>query len=1089
MNKNIKKLLLISVFILAVTGLLFLTYPYINTTADRDIPFDDNEPDMPSFLKTNMSKEQFMLLRAGNIALLRGLDTAKPDSRPKAIAKLEKSELELAEKRLETNEPSAAWRPIGPAPIPVSSSTAYSGRVSAIAVHPTNPNIVYVGAAQGGVYRTLDGGATWTPLMDSARSLAIGSITVSPSDPTTVFVGTGEAAFSGDSFFGVGVYRITNADTSPTLSGPLNVGTGGNDVFTGRSISRIVVHPTNPNFLFLTTTSGTAGIGGGSNGFILPSAGVFRTTNALAASPTFEKLTIQGTLSTSRSVVDAAIEPGNPARLVIAVVGSGNDGGIYLSTNALDPVPTFTRSLQTGDGSNAGRAELAVNKVGGVTTVYAASGTANGTLFKSVDGGATFVQAIANTFCNPQCFYDIAVAVDPNDANKVYLGGSPALVFGRSLNGGTSFTNSSTGLHVDTQAFGISPSNPNIMYFGSDGGIWKTDDLSATPIVWKTLNNTTFSATQFQSIALHPTNRHYTLGGTQDNGTQFFAVDGSTWVRSDGGDGGYTVIDQNATDTTNITAYHTYFNSTGSQIGFARSTVGDATTGDPLWSNFYGCGGGAANGISCSDSTLFYAPMVRGPGNPNTLYFGTNRLYRSADKGTTMTDVSGTLPATVSSIGIAPQNDDIRLVGTINGKVFLSTTAAATTMTDITGAIPPRFVGRIAIDPNNNNIAYVTLTGYGISSHVWKTTNLLSGTPIWISSGNGIPDVPTNTFAIDPADSQQLFAGTDIGVFRSTDGGASWQPFSEGLPRVAVFGMEIQPVHRILKIATHGRGMYEMSIGGPTFVPNATKFDFDGDGKSDVSVYRPDGGNWYLLQSQNGFTGAQFGTADDKIVPADYDGDGKTDLAVYRAGIWYLLRTTAGFTGISFGAPEDIPQPADFDGDGKAELAVWRPSNGTWYVFNLVGNRFNAVQFGAGTDKPVASDYDGDGKADYAVFRPSNGTWYLNRSQAGFTGVQFGDAQDRPVPADYDGDGKTDVAVFRPSNGTWYLNRSQVGFTGVQFGISTDSPAPADYDGDGSADVAVFRGGVWYLQQTRAGFTGISFGVNTDKPVPNAFVP
>ena len=279
------------------------------------------------------------------------------------------------------------------------------------------------------------------------------------------------------------------------------------------------------------------------------------------------------------------------------------------------------------------------------------------------------------------------------------------------------------------------------------------------------------------------------------------------------------------------------------------------------------------------------------------------------------------------------------------------------------------------------------------------------------------------------------------------------------------------------------------SIGKCLLRTSRTPFDFDGDGKSDISVFRPSNGAWYLQQSASGFTGSQFGISTDKLVPADYDGDGKTDIAVYRAGIWYLQRSAAGFTGISFGDSGDIPQPADFDGDGKAEIAVFRPSNGTWYVLNLATNQFNAYQFGASTDKPVVGDYDGDGKADYAVYRPSNGTWYLQRSSAGFTGMQFGDSNDKPVAADYDGDGKTDIAVFRPSNGTWYLQRSQFGFTGVQFGISTDLPTPADYDGDGKADIAVFRTGTWYLLRSTSGFTGVQFGAATDKPVPNAIVP
>ncbi len=263
-----------------------------------------------------------------------------------------------------------------------------------------------------------------------------------------------------------------------------------------------------------------------------------------------------------------------------------------------------------------------------------------------------------------------------------------------------------------------------------------------------------------------------------------------------------------------------------------------------------------------------------------------------------------------------------------------------------------------------------------------------------------------------------------------------------------------------------------------------TRFDFDGDGRSDISVFRPSNGEWQLNQSTNGFYATQFGLSTDKITPADFDGDGRTDIAVYRDGFWYWLNSSNGsFQAAQFGQAGDIPVPFDYTGDGRAELAVYR--SGFWYTLNLANNQFNAVQFGNATDKPVPADYDGDGRADYAVYR--DGIWYLLQSTQGFGAIQFGLPTDKLVPADYDGDGKTDAAVFR--EGVWYLLGSQTGFTAFQFGFASDIPAPADYDGDGKSDAAVYRDGIWYLRQSASGFSGVQFGLTNDTPIPAAYLP
>ncbi len=780
-----------------------------NTQAadQEDEAEDGSDPDMPTFrhgnIKVGMDEETYLKLRTEHIMRLRGLsDPSKvdPHARANAIRVMEQQEARQAQEMKarsgarDTGPPPSGttWTEIGPSPIPNGQTSPIfdpagefpvSGRVTAIAVHPSNSNILYVGAAQGGVYRSLDGGATWTPLMDGALSLTIGAIAISPSNPSTIFVGTGESNFSGDSFFGVGVYRIDNADTTPVLVGPLNKNGSNADIMTGRGISKILVDPSDGNNIFVSTATALGGIAG----VAFPGApprGLYRSTNALsdAGSVTFTRLDLvnPGTNGPDHRVTDLVFEPGNANNLLAVLANNGgpSDGGVYRTTNALDPTPanvTFTRTLAFPFPPFT-VAKLAINKVGSVVTVLVGSGQGNGTLRESIDGGVTWPTTLtaANTFCGGQCSYDSPVAIDPGNASIIFTGGpGNPRILRKSTNGGTTFTNVGTMLHADTHAIVFDPSNTTVMYTGDDGGIFKSTDSGNT---WTSLNNSTFRATQFQSLSLHPRDREFMIGGTQDNGTEFRKPD-SSWTRADFGDGGFALVDQSATDTTTVTMYHTYFNQTNNLIGFARTLTAPcadegnwAFLGPFATNNTPVCDGSPNtifNGLVLSDPVLFYAPMALGPGTPNTVYYGTNKLYRSLNRGATMTAMSQALATPISAIGISAQNDNVRIVGLAGGGVFATTTGSST-LTNVTGPIPGCYAARTVIDPNNVDTAYVTLSCFGLPAgqHVWKTTNLSGAPPTWIASGSGIPDVPTNAFVIDPRDSTSLYAGTDIGVYR-----------------------------------------------------------------------------------------------------------------------------------------------------------------------------------------------------------------------------------------------------------------------------------------------------------------------------------
>lgn len=275
---------------------------------------------------------------------------------------------------------------------------------------------------------------------------------------------------------------------------------------------------------------------------------------------------------------------------------------------------------------------------------------------------------------------------------------------------------------------------------------------------------------------------------------------------------------------------------------------------------------------------------------------------------------------------------------------------------------------------------------------------------------------------------------------------------------------------------------------------SAVRADFDGDGKTDPSIFRPSDGGWWILGSTAGVSSVTWGFGTDLLTPADYDGDGKTDVAVYRPGnspssSFYILRSNGFvFEARNWGLADDVPVVADYDGDSLADAAVFRPSTGAWYVLGTTSGFVGQI-WGQNGDVPVTGDFDGDTKADFTVIR--DGYWLtLNSQDQSFTATPWGFTTDKPVPADYDGDGKLDIAIFRPSDGAWWIKQSSDGGIVSQiWGQSGDIPVPGRYDGDNKYDIAVYRGGYWYTRNSSGTDGYYWFGAPTDKPIPAAYIP
>ncbi|MBI5022209.1 MAG: T9SS type A sorting domain-containing protein [Ignavibacteriales bacterium] len=670
------------------------------------------------------------------------------------------------------------WTSVGPSNV--------GGRVRSIAVDPANSNIIYAGSVSGGIWKSTNGGSGWAPISDFVSNMVIGCITIDPLNSNIIYAGTGEGYFNYDALRGIGVLKSTDAGATWTVLNNF-VGAGANYYY--YFINKIVIRPDNPNILFAAVTNN--------------SEGIWKSTDAGAS---WSKIT---TPSTSKFCTDLVLDPNN-SNTMYAAFGLFSSDGVYKTTNG----GTSWTKLATGFPATTlkyTRISLSISKTN-PAVLFASVADSNyythgiyklntsGTSWVTLTTPYDYTVNVSGTHLGGQGWYNNVITAHPTDTNTVYVGGINLF---RTTNGGSLWNRLSDGysapyVHVDQHAITIDPNNYSTVYFGCDGGVFKstTGGNSFNDM------NSGFSTIQFYSGAVHPTIAAY-FGGTQDNGT-LKTTTPTTWQSAFGGDGGDVWINYNSP---NI-IFTEYVNLTIFKSTDGGSSWNKAMNGIPTGPNYYD---------GTTDRVDFIAPYTMDPGNPSNLVAGTYKIYRTTNSGTLWTSISGDLTgdgagstgAIITAIGIAKSSSVTIYVGTggsgtSTAKVWV-TTNTGTNWTNVTVApIPNRRVTAIAVDPNNRDSAYVCFSGYG-TGHLYFTAN--RGTS-WSNKSGNLPDIPVNAIIIDPVNVSHLFLGTDLGVYESNDGGTTWTQQNSGMANVSVADLDLNN-NGYLFAATHGRGMFK----------------------------------------------------------------------------------------------------------------------------------------------------------------------------------------------------------------------------------------------------------------------------------------
>jgi photosystem II stability/assembly factor-like uncharacterized protein len=656
---------------------------------------------------------------------------------------------EARSKRLWAERPLAEqprWTSLGPA------TTA--GRVRSIAIHPLHDDTLYIGAAGGGVWRSRDGGASWTPLMDNAPGIAMGAVAIDPFTPTTLYAGTGEQVQIASAFLGCGLLRSTDDGASWQTIGLTDVG----------AFSRVVVHPARQGRIMAACMN--------------IQGGVYRSDDG---GSTWQQM-LQG------QVYDMSMNPADPDEYFIALP----DSGIYHTTDA---GRTWTRRM-AGIDCIVGRSSVQQSASQPDVLYALVECDRLGTIFKSVDRGLTWERlytgtpaffAGTNTLDDSQGLYNNCLAIHPTNPDTCLVGGIDIY---RSTDGRT-FVNVTNGysrdpaavVHVDQHCFAFSTTTPGRIYEGNDGGMVRSDDGGAT---WSAINNG-LAITQFYGFDQDPLIRDRLAGGTQDNGTLASLRSATNWDSLYGADGTIAMLDPQR-------PYLLY-----GSLPFARPFRINTEERSFRF---------IVNGLG-TDRAVFGAPMAMAPDEPATLYLGRQRIYRSTDSGDRWRASSPAFRGAATSIDVSRGPGLTVWAGSDRGELMVSRDSGTSWRFIDASLVPARWIGDIAINPNNHGIALVGLAGYG-SQQLWRTTD--TGRT-FVSASSGFPDVPVNSLAWHPSVDGLVMAATDVGVYRSDDGGTTWYPYGQGLPRSPAVDVHMNPILDVVRVATHGRGVWECPLG------------------------------------------------------------------------------------------------------------------------------------------------------------------------------------------------------------------------------------------------------------------------------------